>query len=408
MRRSGTRLIIFDDGRGRLGPLTDLRASFEVRTGVSTTADRLAGAFPRMLEGYWVPQPLEALVATRANAPVNRPPDEEVLLLANGRWASPDEGPDLEVGEAWVEQATGDVICAVLGRADALDLLEGGALPDRVRVAESPERRLYRHPWDVLPDIRATITHDIERMPVDNDALIARDVAAVVGGAPVQLHRSAAIGAGVVFDATDGPILVQEGAAIRHGAVLIGPCSIGRRSIVADRSIIKSGTSIGPDCKVGGEIGATIFQGCANKVHDGHLGDSWVGKWANLGAGTTNSNLLNTYGDVVVRTEVDGPRQRTGLTFCGAFVGDHVKTAIGTRIMTGTVLGTGAMIARSTPPPSTVPRFAWMTDDGDRVFRIEKFLEVARTVMGRRGRTPSDAYEALVIELHRRRTGETS
>ena len=76
--------------------------------------------------------------------------------------------------------------------------------------------------------------------------------------------------------------------------------------------------------------------------------------------------------------------------------------------MTGTVLGTGAMIARSTPPPSTVPRFAWMTDDGDRVFRIEKFLEVARTVMGRRGRTPSDAYEALVIELHRRRTGETS
>jgi UDP-N-acetylglucosamine diphosphorylase/glucosamine-1-phosphate N-acetyltransferase len=405
MRRTGRRLIIFDDGRGRLGPMTDLRASFEVRTGVTTTAHRLAAAFPRMLEGYWVPEPLAPLVSVRANAPVNRRSDEEVLLLANGRWARPDEGPDLEEGEAWVEQATGDVICAVLRRADALALLEGGDLPDRVRVAESPERRLYRHPWDVLPDIRATITHDIERMPVDNEALVARDVAAVVGDAPVQVHRSAVIGAGVVLDATDGPILVQEGAAIRHGAVLIGPCSIGRRSIVADRSIIKSGTSIGPECKVGGEVGATIFQGCANKVHDGHLGDSWVGKWANLGAGTTNSNLLNTYGDVVVRTEVDGPRQRTGLTFCGAFVGDHVKTAIGTRIMTGTVLGTGAMIARSTPPPSTVPRFAWMTDDGDRVFRIEKFLEVARTVMGRRGRTPSDAYEALVIDLHRRRTG---
>ncbi len=408
MRQTGRRLVIFDDGRGRLGPMTDLRASFEVRTGVLTTAARISAAFPRMLDGYWVPEPLAALVGTRANAPVNRLPDEEVLLLANGRWARPDDGPELAPGEAWVEAATGDVICALLRRADAEYYLQSGELHERIRTVAAEERRLYRHPWDVLPDLRATIVHDLETLPPMNDATVGRDVAQVVGDAPLLIHRSATVGANVVFDVTDGPILVQEDAVVRHGAVIVGPASIGTRSMVADRSLIKSGTVIGRDCKVGGEIGATIFQGCANKVHDGHLGDSWVGKWANLGAGTTNSNLLNTYGDVVVRTETDGPRHRTGLTFCGAFVGDHAKTAIGTRIMTGTVLGTGAMIASSTPPPTTVPRFAWLTDDGERVFRLEKFLEVARTVMGRRGREPSTAYEARVIALHGARTGVAS
>jgi len=408
MPQTGRRLVIFDDGRGRLGPMTDLRASFEVRTGVLTTAARISAAFPRMLDGYWVPEPLAALVGTRANAPVNRLPDEEVLLLANGRWARPDDGPDLEPGEAWVEAASGDVICAVLRRADAEYLLSTGELHERVRTVAAEERRLYRHPWDVLPDLRATIVHDLETLPPMNDATVGRDVAQVVGDAPLLIHRSARIGAGVVFDVTDGPILVQEDAVIRHGAIVVGPTSIGPRSMVADRAVIKAGTVIGRDCKVGGEVGTTIFQGCANKVHDGHLGDSWVGKWANLGAGTTNSNLLNTYGDVVVRTEVDGPRHRTGLTFCGAFVGDHVKTAIGTRLMTGTVLGTGAMIAASIPPPTTVPRFAWLTDEGERIFRLEKFLEVARTVMARRGREPSAAYEARVIALHGARTGVAS
>jgi UDP-N-acetylglucosamine diphosphorylase/glucosamine-1-phosphate N-acetyltransferase len=401
-------MIIFDDGRGKLGPMTDLRAAFEVRTGVMTTAGRLAAAFPRALDGYWVPEPLVALVAGRANAPVNRLPDEETLLLANGRWARPDDGPDLQPGEAWVESASGDVIAAVMRRADAAYFLETGVLPERTRVVEAEDRRLFRHPWDFLPDLRRTIVHDLDQLPVMNDTLPAREVAHVVGDAPLQIHRSATVGANVVFDVTDGPILVQEDAVIRHGAIIVGPVSIGRRSMVADRSIIKAGTVIGRDCKVGGEIGSTIFQGCANKVHDGHLGDSWIGKWANLGAGTTNSNLLNTYGDVVVRTEVDGPRHRTGLTFCGLFAGDHVKTAIGTRIMTGTVIGTGSMIARTAPPPSTVPRFAWMTDDGERIFRIDKFLDVARTVMARRKREPSAAYEARIHALHAARTGERS
>ena len=183
--------------------------------------------------------------------------------------------------------------------------------------------------------------------------------------------------------------------------MICGPCSVGAGATVLDRALIRPNTVIGPRCKVGGEVGSTIFQGYANKAHDGYLGDSWVGKWANLGAGTVGSNLLNTYGEVTMRTEVDGPRHRTGLRFLGAIIGDHVKTAISTRIMTGSVLGTGAMVATSAPPPDTVRRFAWLTDDGERSYRLGKFLEVMNAVMARRDRIPSRAYAAAVEALHR-------
>ena len=158
--------------------------------------------------------------------------------------------------------------------------------------------------------------------------------------------------------------------------------------------------------RLGGEIGGTSIVGYSNKAHDGHLGDSIVGEWVNLGAGTDNSNLLNTYSEVPVRLEPDGPRERTGRIFFGSVIGDHVKCAIGTRLMTGTVLGTGAMVARSTPPPSTVRRFAWLTDDGERSYQIGKFVEVARTVMARRSLVPGPAYLERLGSLHAAATAE--
>jgi hypothetical protein len=155
-------------------------------------------------------------------------------------------------------------------------------------------------------------------------------------------------------------------------------------------------------CKVAGEVGGTIFQGLANKSHDGHLGDSWVGSWANLGAGTTNSNLLNTYDQVIAQHAPNATRTRTGLQFLGAIIGDHVKTAIMTRIMTGSVFGTGSMLAALTPP-TTVGRFERVTDGAGQVnrqpYRFEKFMEVARAAMARRKVTPSAAYTARLREL---------
>ena len=157
---------------------------------------------------------------------------------------------------------------------------------------------------------------------------------------------------------------------------------------------------IGPRCKVGGEVGSLIMQGNSNKTHDGHLGDAIVGSWVNLGAGTLNSNLLNTYAEVSMQLGAGEPAQSTGRVFMGCVIGDHVKTAIGTRIMTGCVLGTGSMIASSTPPSLYTERFTWRTDAGEAIYRLDKFLSVADIVMARRQMEMSPQERALITQLH--------
>lgn len=392
-------MIIFDDGLGQLGPMTDLRASFEVRTGMFTTAGRIAAHRPRTLAGYFVPPALAPVLRGRADAPVNELPGQEIIHCINGRWGLPDPDLDLRVGEALVESTSGHVVAAVLRRADAAYFLETGELSERVSAGTHDVRLLYRYPWDVIALMKETISHDILMSRV-LDAAVVPAGTTVVGTHPVEIDRTARIYPQVVLDAEQGPIVIHDGAVIRPGAILCGPCSVGRGATVLDRALLKPWTVIGPRCKVAGEIGATIFQGYSNKAHDGHLGDSYVGRWVNFGAGTTNSNLLNTYGEVAMRVEPEGPRHRTGLTFLGAIVGDHAKFAIGTRIMTGTVVGTGAMIATTEPPPTTVRRFAWLTDAGARTYSWDRFLETARIVMERRGRPPAAAYIDRLRRLH--------
>jgi UDP-N-acetylglucosamine diphosphorylase/glucosamine-1-phosphate N-acetyltransferase len=393
-------LVIFDDDLGQLGPMTDVRASFEVRTGMFTTAGRIAAGRPRTLAGYWVPEHLKELLARRADALVNQLPDAESVQCVNGRWAMPDLGMKLEVGQALRERDSGHVVTAVLRRADAEYFLRTGQLHERAMVEELPQRVLYRYPWDVIALMQQTIPHDILSTRVlEAKVMIGRDV---IGPHPVEVNQSARIYPQVIFDAEEGPVIVHESAVVRTGAILRGPCSVGKGATVMERTVIKPYTVIGHGCKVGGEIGATIFQGYANKAHDGHLGDSWVGKWANVGAGTCNSNLLNTYAEVKMRVEPEGPIHRTGLTFLGVVVGDHVKLAINSRIMTGTVIGTGAMIALSRPVPTAVRRFAWLTDAGERIFARRKFMDTVQTVMARRHRTPSPPYLKLLEQLYDR------
>jgi UDP-N-acetylglucosamine diphosphorylase/glucosamine-1-phosphate N-acetyltransferase len=398
-------IIIFDDGHGQFGPLTDLRAAFEIRSGELTTAARIAATWPGRVAGYWTPPHLRDVVAERVNVPVNQLPQAPLLLLINGRWIMPERSLVPGRGQALCEPESrgGHVVSALLDRADAEAFVTNGRLPDRVEPVALDRPRLVRFPWEILAASKQAIAADVLAGRILN-AQVLRNKAEVVGSHPVSVDASARIYPGVVFDAEAGPVAVHERAVIRPGAVVCGPCSIGHDSVVVDRALIKPHTVIGPVCKVGGEIGATIFQGCSNKAHDGHLGDSFVGKWVNFGAGTTNSNLLNTYGEVTMRLEPDGPRIRTGTSFLGAIVSDHVKTAIGTRIMTGSVIGTGAMIATTALPSTTVNRFAWLTDEGERVFRLENFLDTMRAVMARRNETPGEAYLAAVKSLHERST----
>lgn len=400
MIRDAVKLVLWDDGRGEFGPLCDLAPAFALRSGAATTRERIERAFGAAVAAS-VPPHLAAVTEETTGLPTRVLPAGDAFLFVNARLPDPRGLPTLADGEALV--AGDEVIAARLARADAEAFLARRELPSRV-AARASDATLVRYPWQILERLGALIAADVEALLPGADAAEFATLEVASGGRigphPVLVHRTATIAPQVVFDASAGPIVVGERCVVRPFSVLCGPCAIGASSIVVDRTLLKPAVSCGPQCRLAGEIGGTSILARSNKAHDGHLGDSILGEWVNLGAGTDNSNLLNTYGEVIVRLEPDGPRHRSGRIFLGAMFGDHVKCAIGTRIMTGTVLGTGAMIASSRPPATTVRRFAWLTDDGERRYAIAKFIEVAKTVMARRGATPGPAYLARLAELH--------
>lgn len=390
--------IFFDDGRASLAPLRDLRPIFDCRTGALTTLDRLGRALRLQPVALFVRPELAALAGERHGLPINRVPDfEDTVTLINGRCPLPlDVLEALEPGQAVIERETGDLVGARAGAGVAREILAGGAA--RLDTIQVSDRVLMSRPWDARRFRDASIEIDL-RLLLGGPRGPEPEGCCILGEAPLRIAPGARVFPACVLDTEKGPIVIDEAATIRPRATIIGPAYIGPASTVLDGALIKPGTAIGPSCKVAGEVGGTVIQGFSNKAHDGHLGDSWLGEWVNLGAGTTNSNLLNTYSEVTAVAEPGAPRERTGEVFLGCVLGDHVRTAIGTRIMTGAVAHTGAMWAASWALSGCVPRFAWATDEGVKSYRPAKFAEVARAAMGRRGISPSEAYLARVAEL---------
>lgn len=396
------RVMVFDDGHD-LGPLAGLRATFEVRTGALTTLDRIRAALGTEV-GLVVPEPLAPLMRERYGAAVNPAlSGAEPVLVINGRAPlGVTRAAALEAGSVLVERSTNGVVAGLLPPSLVADVVAGRRRDLSVTMLDG--LHLLSRPWHVR---------------LLRDACLGHDLARLAGGVPRELpggvltfgvHRlsigaAAAVYPGVTFDLESGPIVIDEAAVVRTGAIVIGPAYIGPHSTVLERATVRANTAIGPWCKVAGEVGGTVFQGYTNKAHDGYLGDSWVGEWVNLGAGTTNSNLLNTYAEVKARATPDGPEEPAGERFVGAFIGDHVKTAIGTRIMTGAVIGTGSMIGQSAQIGGCVPAFSWCTDAGRDAYRLDRFIDAARAVMARRQVTPSAAYIGRVSDLHAERAG---
>jgi len=210
----------------------------------------------------------------------------------------------------------------------------------------------------------------------------------------VMLAEGAKLQPGVVLDGSSGPIIVGKGASLGANSVIQGPAYIGDYTQVQPLTFIRPGCSIGPHCRIGGEISNSIIQGNSNKSHDGFVGDSYIGEWVNLGAGTSTSNLKNTYDAVDIN--IAGKKYNTGRKFVGALMGDHSKTAIGTRLMTGSYIGCATQIARSSITPQFVPSFTWMSDKGTTPYRMDKVEQVAKAVYARRNRPWTDEDTAFL------------
>ncbi|MEZ6244231.1 MAG: putative sugar nucleotidyl transferase [Phycisphaerales bacterium] len=404
--------IVFDDGRGELSPMSDLRPSFDIRTGALTTLERLRRSLDLDVIGLYVHADHLDLARERHDEPVNEQidgdPDEPVVAI-NGRCALPLEVfAEIETGQVLVEKSSGDLIAAALVLGEMREFLAGGS--PSMESVEIEDDVLLARPWHFRRVRDQAIAIDMMLLLKDQDETQDEVPEGVLclGDYRILIDPEAEVYRGVVLNAEHGPIVIGANATIRPLAVINGPALIGRGCTVFEHANIKPNTAIGPVCKVAGEVGGCVFQGYANKAHEGHLGDSWIGEWANLGAGTTNSNLLNTYTEVIARATPDAKHERTGQTFLGAIIGDHVKTAICTRLMTGAILNTGVMYAATAPASGTIGAFSWVTDDGAKPFRLGKFVEIAMQVMGRRGVDQTQAYARRLTVLHERATGEAA
>ncbi len=248
--------------------------------------------------------------------------------------------------------------------------------------------------WDLIRHINPMLAADAIAMAPR--AASAPQALEVIGDHQVHVDLGATVEPMVIVDATLGPVLVRRGATVQAFTRLVGPCIIGEGAVVTGGRL--GSVSIGERAKANGEMSAVIMIGHANKGHDGFVGHSVIGRWANLGAGTTTSNLKNSYGNVSLWT----PRgvEDTGLQFLGSLIGDHVKTGIGTLLTTGCVLGAGANLFGSTISPKVVAPFAWGEAPAWKSFELEKFLEVAERVMARRDVALTAEMRAQLIAAH--------
>ncbi|HEX6559518.1 MAG TPA: putative sugar nucleotidyl transferase [Longimicrobiales bacterium] len=245
--------------------------------------------------------------------------------------------------------------------------------------------------WDLVHHNPDHVASDILHMQSSSKPGPAPEHAHVMGKYPLICGDDVIVEPGVVFEVSGGPVWLDDGVRVQAGSRVVGPMYVGKDTTLLGGSYTHC--SIGPKCKVHGEIEASVVLGYSNKSHDGFLGHAYVGKWVNLGALTTNSDLKNNYSTVRVHTPhgtVD-----TGQIKFGSLIGDHVKTAIGTLLNTGTVIGPGANVFGGMPPKH-VPPFHW----GDGEYELDKFLETAQRVMQRREVALSAAQRGLLTRVY--------
>jgi UDP-N-acetylglucosamine diphosphorylase/glucosamine-1-phosphate N-acetyltransferase len=243
-------------------------------------------------------------------------------------------------------------------------------------------RRIQR-PHDIFMANAEAIEEDFLLLSKGRDSATLNDTVRYSGLDNIFIEAGAKINH-AILNATTGPIYIGKDAEIMEGSVIRGPFAMCENSVVKMAAKIYGGTTLGPYCKVGGELNNVVIQGYSSKAHDGFLGNAVLGEWCNLGADTNISNLKNNYAPVKLYDYTTERFEPTGLQFCGLIMGDHSKCGINTMLNTGTVVGVSANLFGSGFPRNFVPSFSWGGNSGYTTYKLEKQLEVAEIVMARR------------------------
>lgn len=377
-------VILFDDPQLRkaLLPFTFTRPLSAIRVGILTIAEkwekRLGTEASFKTESYL--QKKYPIVSTLDNLLINGAICPDELLLDTVR-ALPD-------GYYLV---SGTLLIATRNPEDEMTTQNTIEYENPFTIIDVPWK-IFRENADQLKKDFKLVTHGRKSFPVTDK------YTAIYGEENIFVEEGVTILA-AVLNAESGPIYLGKNSIVQEGVVIRGSFALCEKAQINMGAKLRGDTTVGPYSKVGGEVSNSVFFGNSNKAHDGYLGNSVVGEWCNLGAGTNSSNLKNNYETVKLWSHSENSFRNTGLQFCGLMMGDHSKCGISTMFNTGTVVDVCANIFGGGLPPTYIPSFAWGGAHGFTRYKIDKALETINKVMSRRNADFSEDDKDILLHL---------
>lgn len=405
------RICLYEDRRAAdLYPLTLTRTPSELLCGLTTLGEKQIRHFaPEVVGRLCRPALAEWLRTREGGSPVNDPTwlRSAPTVLVNSRWLPPHGfSPSHRVMFAdgpYIATADGEIAYAVLDtrrlQSVAPETVDD-CLLDWAQTLPCREvgGTVINRAWELLDHNGDELAHDFEVTCDPTEAGYHPTGFALVGHADrLFIHPSARVDPFVVADTTRGPVVIGEGAVVTAFTRLEGPCGIGAHTHVLGTKI-RAGTTIGPHCRVGGEVECSIVLGYSNKYHDGFLGHSYVGEWVNIAAGTITGDLRCDYRPISV--PINGTAVPTGRTKIGSLFGDHAKTGLGVLLDCGSTIGAFAQVLPTgTFAPREVPSFHRAGSDGLKELDANRLIATADVAMRRRGRELTPQLEAAYRTL---------
>lgn len=369
----------------QLLPLTYTRPIADLRVGILTIAEKWSKALSIDTYGF-ITQPYLQAGFSAAEA------HKDSLWILNG--VLPDSELVRAINNLQENEALylDEQLLAARGAANPVEV----SYPHKVVFEGEPNQVV--HTWDIFRLNGAEIRKDYDMITAGRKSQPITDPHTITYGTDIFLEEGAKVRA-AVLNAENGPIYLGKDSEVSEGSVIRGAFALGEKSVVAMRGIVRGDTTLGPYCKIGGEVSNSVLWGYSNKAHDGFLGNAVIGQWCNLGAATNNSNLKNNYDPVRMWDFASGRFAHTGLQFCGLIMGDHSKTAIGTMFNTGTTVGVAANIFGEGFPRTIIPSFSWGGASGFVTHQPRKAFITADIVMKRRKMELTDTDKAILNHI---------
>lgn len=398
--------VIFDDTKWEnFFPITLTRSTGDLRVGILKLRQRILSYIDTSETRVIVSSQLEEIYKERHKEwKVNEVANEETIFI-NSR---------IKINTNTIKAISALKINKCLTKEDTV--LAAKLIPKKQRITteklntifsnlreiKAEKIECWKYIWELISANSEYIKRDFNEVFYDKDNYFETELGTtVINPYNVWIGDGTIMKPGVVVDATDGPVVIDENVMIMPNVVIVGPVYIGKNSTIKAGAKIYEGTSMGPLCKIGGEVEETIFQGYTNKQHDGFLGHSYLGEWINIGADTNNSDLKNNYGSIALYFYPENKKIDTQVNFLGAIIGDHSKTGINSTINTGTVLGIGCSMFSAEVIKNFVPSFNVGTGTKFVKYKFDEFVETAERVKKRRDLSLSKVEKELYSKMYK-------